>query len=60
MVKKVELLVKCPECGNTMKTKPRVEKKTDISEKSKKCVYCGRSFKIHPSIDNSRIVKHLS
>jgi uncharacterized Zn finger protein len=53
------LIVRCPKCGKDQKTDPRLKKKGDIISKVKRCVYCGHSFKIHSSIDKSRIVKRV-
>jgi len=50
------LLVKCPGCGRNQKCQP---KPGFVTTKSKRCVYCGRSFKIHSSIEKSRIVRKL-
>lgn len=47
----------CPKCKNTMKTNPNLKKLSDTHKKVKKCVYCGHSFKIHPNLDNTRILK---
>ena len=49
-------IVKCPKCGMNQKTDPRIKSLSEVSSKVKRCVYCGHSFKIHPNIDNSRIV----
>ncbi len=49
------LIVKCPGCGKNQKTNPRITRPSDLTKKTKRCVYCGRSFKIH-SNNNSRIV----
>jgi len=54
---KVMIIVKCPNCGNTQKTDPRVEKQGDLTKKVKRCVYCGKSFKIHSNQTKSRILK---
>ena len=48
-------LVRCPDCRKTMKCEPR----NDITKAVKKCVYCNRNFKIHSSMDKSRIVKRV-
>ncbi len=53
------LLVRCDKCGNNQKVAPRVKSRSDVSKKSKRCVYCGKSFKIHSGLDNSRILKEL-
>ncbi len=49
-------LVRCPECRQTQKMKPRKRKP---KEAVKDCVYCKHSFKIHPNINETRIVKDL-
>ena len=59
MTTKIRLIVKCPKCGKNQRTNPRVKKKSEVSKKVKRCVYCGHSFKIHPSIEKTRIVKQL-
>lgn len=51
------IIVKCPHCGNTQRTAPKVEQRGDITKKVKRCVYCGHSFKIHSNLDKSRIIK---
>ena len=51
------LVVRCPECKQTMRYHPRIEHKHEISEKRKKCVYCGRSFKVHSNRFDSNIVR---
>ena len=50
------LEVKCPSCHHIMKYQP---KEGTITEKVKRCVYCGRSFKIHASLNESRVHKIL-
>lgn len=55
----MQLLVRCPECHQTMKYNPDISHIAEISDKAKRCVYCGRSFKVHPSPDKSRVVKQL-
>ena len=50
-------VVVCPNCKNTQRTDPKLKKLTDVSNKSKRCVYCGKSFKIHKNINDSQIVK---
>jgi uncharacterized protein YbaR (Trm112 family) len=49
-------LVRCPDCKQTMKMKPRKRKPKDAV---KKCVYCNRSFKIHKNVRDSQIIKDL-
>ncbi len=46
------LIVQCPACKKKMKCSPR----TDITKAIKKCVYCNRNFKIHSSLEKSRVV----
>lgn len=53
------LIVRCPKCGRDQKTNPIIKKEGDMTSKVKRCVYCGHSFKIHSSIDKSRIVKNI-
>jgi len=36
------LLLKCPKCGNTMRSEP----KGMVGNKRKRCVYCGHSFEM--------------
>lgn len=52
-------IVRCNKCGHEQKTNPDVKKKGGITSKVKRCVYCGHSFRIHSSIDNTRIVKEI-
>ncbi|MBN1377446.1 hypothetical protein JW949_03910 [Candidatus Woesearchaeota archaeon] len=51
----VYYILRCPNCKNTMKYKPRT--KDFITNKTKRCVYCNHSFKIHPSLEKNRILK---
>ncbi|MEK6963330.1 MAG: hypothetical protein AABX70_02795 [Nanoarchaeota archaeon] len=46
------LVVRCPKCRKSMRCDPRI----DITKAIKRCVYCGRYFKIHSTLDKSRIV----
>lgn len=48
------IIVKCPKCKHEMKYNP---KSGAITSKSKCCVYCGHIFKIHSTLEKSRIVK---
>lgn len=41
------LLLKCPECRNTMKYQNR---DSSVKGKAKRCVYCGRSYQVRPAI----------
>jgi hypothetical protein len=54
---KMVITVKCPKCNHDQKCNPVG---VISSSKVKKCVYCGRSFKIHPSVDKTRIVNSPS
>ncbi len=51
------LIVRCPKCGKDQRTDPKLVKEGDVTKKIKSCVYCGHSFKIHSTIDATRIVK---
>lgn len=46
-------LLRCPGCKNDMKYAENLNspfKKSNLSSKSKKCVYCGKNFKVLSSI----------
>jgi uncharacterized Zn finger protein len=51
------LIVRCPKCGKDQKTNPILKNTGDVTSKVKRCVYCGHSFKIHSSIEKTRIIK---
>ncbi len=52
-------IVRCDRCGQDQKVEPRVQRRCEVSQKSKKCVYCGKTFKIHSNFKKTRIVREL-
>lgn len=44
------VVVRCPDCGQTMKSQ---------TLKNKVCVYCGYRFSIYPKNEPSRVVSRL-
>lgn len=49
------LKVQCPRCKQQMLYQPKIQKKTDLKQKSKRCVYCGFTFKIYKAPHDHQI-----